>query len=101
MDPTSGLASSIQNQKPIQDDSNSLSMPEIIQKLTDPTFFPTKHRVRAEVARELHEIIGHPNDFVLCKSLDNAKLLGTHITSVDVKNANIIIGHCIACQQGK
>ena len=84
-----------------QDESKSLSIPKIIQKLTDSTFFPTKYTVRAKAARQLHEIIGHPNDFVLCKSLDNANLLGTHLTSVEAKYAKIIIGQCIACQQGK
>jgi hypothetical protein len=71
------------------------------QLLAENTFFPTKDRVRARAARDLHNSIGHPNDHVLCKALDNSNLLGTHVTSLDVKNAAIIMGSCIACQQGK
>ena len=62
-----------------------LSMVEIIQKYTDPKFFPIKDRVRSIAVRELHEIIGRPNDFVACKFLDIANLIGTHLTSVNVK----------------
>jgi hypothetical protein len=81
--------------------SNSLTLTEIVQGLTDPTFYPTKDRVRAKAAIELHAILGHPNDFVLFKALDNANLLWTNITAIDIKNASAILGACTACQQGK
>ena len=64
------------------DESNSLTMLNNIQKLTNPTFFLTKGRLRAKSARELHEIIGNQNDFVLCISLDDANLLSTFFQKI-------------------
>ena len=65
--------------------SSSLTLSEIVQTITEPTFFPMKDKISAKEARDLHVTFGHPNNFVLSKALDNGNLLRTHITSRYVK----------------
>ena len=63
--------------------------------------FTREQIIRAKEARHLHSRLGHPSDSSLCMMLDNGGLIGTHLTSVDVRNGRAILGPCEACIIGK
>ena len=63
--------------------------------------FTREQIARARLARDIHCTSGHPSDSSLVISLINGSLLGTHITSTDVRNAKAIFGPCEACLVGK
>ena len=45
--------------------------------------------------------MGHPNDDILCTMLDKTVLLNNPYTSTDVRNAQQMLGRCLACVAGK
>ncbi|MFN9906802.1 MAG: hypothetical protein ACK56F_11885, partial [bacterium] len=56
---------------------------------------------RAKGVRKLHVTLGHPSDKVLCSILDGNVILNCPYTSTDVRNAEAILGECLACIAGK
>jgi hypothetical protein len=64
-------------------------------------YFSNDELQRAEQARALHELIGHPGDHVLIKTLKNNNLEGTHLNAQDVRNAADIFDTFVPCLQGK
>lgn len=64
-------------------------------------YYTTEQQVRAHELRLLHCTLGHPSDKALTDALDNGTLIGTHLTSRDVPNAQAILGQCPGCIAGK
>ena len=56
---------------------------------------------RDKEAREFHFKMGHPCDALFGPALDAGCYVGTDLTSADLKVANLVLGHCEACIEGK
>ena len=68
--------------------------------LTEP-ILSKEQRYRAAQVRTLHDYLGHPSDDVLIDSLNAGVIVGTALTSTDVRNCRAAFGECIACKVGK
>jgi len=65
---------------------------------------PTFNREQIERAQQvinLHNTLMHPSNTRLIAALDAGLIIGTSLTAVDVRNAEIIFGKCIHCIAGK
>jgi hypothetical protein len=56
---------------------------------------------RAENARRLHRLLGHPGNATLLKMLQNGTVLNTPVVPSDLALADQVLGGCIHCIQGK
>jgi hypothetical protein len=56
---------------------------------------------RAKCARELHQMLNHPNDKDLCKGIENGCYLDCTVTTRDVQLAQQILGPCTDCIAAK
>ena len=56
---------------------------------------------RAYQCRQLHCQLSHPSDKTLINSLNNGVIVGSHLTAQDVRNADLVLGQCLACMVGK
>lgn len=65
------------------------------------THYTPEQRRRAAEVGTLHHVMGHPNDETLGAALDNGIVVGTRLTSRDVKVWRSINGACAACIAGK
>jgi hypothetical protein len=56
---------------------------------------------RAQEARLLHNLLGHPSDSNLARAFRGGVLTGTPLTSNDIANAKNVLGPCLSCLKGK
>ena len=63
--------------------------------------FTREQITRAKEARMLHCLLGHTSDSALTISLDHGSIVGTHLTSSDIRNARALLGPCESCIIGK
>ena len=63
--------------------------------------YSAEERTRAKQAFGLCRLLGHPSDQALTRLLDCGNMLGTEITSQDLRTARALYGPCPACTEGK
>mmetsp|Transcript_13865 Transcript_13865/g.12578 ORF Transcript_13865/g.12578 Transcript_13865/m.12578 type:complete len:108 (+) Transcript_13865:183-506(+) len=73
----------------------------IVDCADPPKSFTNEQKAKAWRARILHNAIGHPSDFTLCECLKQSAINNAGIDPIDIRNATIIYGPCLACQAGK
>ena len=56
---------------------------------------------RAELAKQLHECMGHPSSRRLIETINSGKLINCPLTMIDVRRAEGIFGRCKACEAAK
>ena len=73
---------------------------DAVVRVAEAQLTPAQVR-RAYQARQLHNVLSHPSDKTLIDSLNNGVIIGTHLTSQDVRTAAAMLGPCLACKVGK
>jgi hypothetical protein len=66
-----------------------------------PQSFSAEERSRAQQAFNLCRLLGHPSDQALISLLDNGNMMGTALTSQDLRTARHLFGPCPASVEGK
>jgi hypothetical protein len=70
--------------------------------LTQPSHsLSAENRPRAQQAFNLCRLLGHPSDQALISLLGNGNMIGTALTSQDLRTARHLFGPCPACVEGK
>ena len=67
----------------------------------EPVLITREQRRRAELAKQLHECMGHPSSRRLVETITSGKLVNCYLTAKDVKRAEDEFGRCRACEAAR
>lgn len=87
---------------PVEEETNFTPITEkTVPSIERVTHFTAEEIRRASRARDMCRLLGHPGTEKLATALDHGNYPATELTSDDVRNAQKILGDCIACVEGK